>query len=378
MSKMKKCATCGVEYPETKDYFYFRTRSGKDSFGINCKVCARHNSNSRYHDVVKFDNSKKKELEGPKNRTTKCKLFPYSKELNTYIKTCPKCRRELPATTEYFNNNKAGKNGLSGHCKECRGHHFTRIPKEGYIICYKCKEELQANEENFLPRNDSITGFRGVCRKCRSIQEANFRLENIEVMRERDRQQDIKRRDSKKEYAYQRYWSDPEFASKISRKSRIKHIEKRRSESRMRYILNKEESKAYARKYRKTKSGKASITKTKQKRRAARINLANDFTVEQWNACKEYFGNVCAYCGRKTMIGHDLDQDHFIASSNGGPYTASNIVCACRKCNSKKHTSEPIEWFRKQTFYSLEREKKILTYLNISSVPPIQQLTFSI
>lgn len=36
------------------------------------------------------------------------------------FKVCPKCKRRLPATNEYFARNKSGKYGLNAQCKECK------------------------------------------------------------------------------------------------------------------------------------------------------------------------------------------------------------------------------------------------------------------
>lgn len=35
-------------------------------------------------------------------------------------KTCPKCKKKLPAITEYFHRNKTGKYGLESSCKICK------------------------------------------------------------------------------------------------------------------------------------------------------------------------------------------------------------------------------------------------------------------
>jgi 5-methylcytosine-specific restriction endonuclease McrA len=72
-----------------------------------------------------------------------------------------------------------------------------------------------------------------------------------------------------------------------------------------------------------------------QKRRRARKKGAaiTDFTPEQWASMKEAYGYRCVYCGRKMK---QLTQDHIIPLSQGGNHTYSNIVPACRSCNSKK------------------------------------------
>lgn len=61
----------------------------------------------------------------------------------------------------------------------------------------------------------------------------------------------------------------------------------------------------------------------------------NDFTGPQWEEIKAAYDHRCVYCSR-TM--HRLTQDHITPLSQGGSHTASNIVPACRSCNSKKGT----------------------------------------
>lgn len=68
--------------------------------------------------------------------------------------------------------------------------------------------------------------------------------------------------------------------------------------------------------------------------------LPATLTLEQWEAIKRFYNNCCAYCGRKFV---KLTQDHLIPVSKGGPYTAQNIVPACRSCNSKKYNNGPLK-----------------------------------
>jgi 5-methylcytosine-specific restriction endonuclease McrA len=88
-------------------------------------------------------------------------------------------------------------------------------------------------------------------------------------------------------------------------------------------------------------TGRASVNNASAKRRALKINAPiRDFTSAQWKALQEHFSHRCAYCGRRAK-GH-LTQDHITPLSKGGNHTLSNIVPACKSCNSKKHTGEPL------------------------------------
>lgn len=44
----------------------------------------------------------------------------YVKELGLKTKPCSKCKEELPATNEFFSDNKYAKEGLHSICKKCR------------------------------------------------------------------------------------------------------------------------------------------------------------------------------------------------------------------------------------------------------------------
>jgi 5-methylcytosine-specific restriction endonuclease McrA len=76
-------------------------------------------------------------------------------------------------------------------------------------------------------------------------------------------------------------------------------------------------------------------------KRRARLGNApvNDLTPAQWREIKETFKHCCAYCGKKSK---KLTMDHITPLIKGGSHTASNIVPACKSCNSKKHTGPPL------------------------------------
>ncbi len=49
----------------------------------------------------------------------------------------------------------------------------------------------------------------------------------------------------------------------------------------------------------------------------------------------------CAYCG----VSDDLQWEHIIPRSAGGPDTIDNLVLACPECNLSKGTKDLIEWY---------------------------------
>jgi hypothetical protein len=97
-----------------------------------------------------------------------------------------------------------------------------------------------------------------------------------------------------------------------------------------------------------------------------RSNKKHDITDNEWNNCKAYFDNSCAYCGideatAKQTQGHLLHREHVVYD---GADDLSNCVPACRDCNSYKWIF-PLEiWYtEKNPRYSSERMKKIQKWL---------------
>ena len=70
--------------------------------------------------------------------------------------------------------------------------------------------------------------------------------------------------------------------------------------------------------------------------------VAHDLTDDQWAALQHAWGR-CAYCGAS---GQPLQRDCILPISRGGRYTLSNVVPACRSCNTSKCNSEVTGWLR--------------------------------
>lgn len=95
-----------------------------------------------------------------------------------------------------------------------------------------------------------------------------------------------------------------------------------------------------------------------QKRRHER---RGDFALseDEWIQTVTYFNGCCAYCGSASKITYD----HFVPFSKGGSFTQGNIIPACKSCNSSKNNNDFKEWYSKQPFYSEERQRDIVEYI---------------
>lgn len=63
-----------------------------------------------------------------------------------------------------------------------------------------------------------------------------------------------------------------------------------------------------------------------------RNKLNGRVTAEEWQEILRLHGNRCFYCGS----GGPLEMDHVTAVTKGGRHDKSNIVPACKPCNSSK------------------------------------------
>jgi 5-methylcytosine-specific restriction endonuclease McrA len=75
-------------------------------------------------------------------------------------------------------------------------------------------------------------------------------------------------------------------------------------------------------------------------RAAAKGVSAGSFTPAQWAALCEIFDGRCAYCDALAP----LEIEHMTPITRGGAHDASNIVPACKSCNSGKRDRTLCEW----------------------------------
>lgn len=102
---LKRCETCKLQLPATSEYFN-RNRSKRDGLNTQCKICRRMwyaNHAPRLKEIRRQ------------------KLADYILELQPgALRCCTKCKREFPATLDYFDKSPFSKGGLSSYCKTCR------------------------------------------------------------------------------------------------------------------------------------------------------------------------------------------------------------------------------------------------------------------
>lgn len=81
-----------------------------------------------------------------------------------------------------------------------------------------------------------------------------------------------------------------------------------------------------------------------RRRRARLLGASGSHTAADWREKCVLFANLCAYCGKA----RPLTADHKIPLSRGGSDDITNIVPACGRCNSAKHTQTSAEFISRR------------------------------
>ena len=98
------------------------------------------------------------------------------------------------------------------------------------------------------------------------------------------------------------------------------------------------------------------------RRRARKLNAEGDFTVEEFEALCEKYGNVCLRCGDREAL---LTPDHVVPLSLGGSNLMENIQPLCGNCNSWKNVK--VIDYRTKAIMSGQLERAASTWRRVGA-----------
>lgn len=213
--------------------------------------------------------------------------------------------------------------------KKCAYHHKVFPEENEWFPC--------TNEYFYINKKNSKDGLYPECKRCSSKRAYN--RENID-------------KEGAKEYKHKYY---------------IDNKEKRLTSFKKRYNIKKDEWKIYYSNYLKNNPDK--INQYSAFRRQHKIH---NITKKEWDECKKYFNNSCAYCGLPVEDHYrmyagklqkiDLHKEHV---NHEGDNNLSNCVPSCQICNSEKHKKTLDEFYNSNNSnFTLERYNKIIQWIN--------------
>lgn len=140
-----------------------------------------------------------------------------------------------------------------------------------------------------------------------------------------------------------RKYAKTEAGKAASRRHREKFRNQLNAATRKWKRANKKYVSEYNRIYAQSPRGKFTIRAKSHARRVKEERLRLPYTAIQLRGRFRRLGDKCLYCGSK----QGLSVDHLIPIINGGFDCISNLVPACKPCNSKKNRIHPLEFARR-------------------------------
>jgi 5-methylcytosine-specific restriction endonuclease McrA len=188
--------------------------------------------------------------------------------------------------------------------------------------------------------------------------QKKWRENNREKVAEntKDWKQENKERVTEYNKAY--YAKNREHERQRSRRYQKENAEKIATAQRDYRKKNKSRIREREEQWRATPQGRLKRLTTQRRRQGLLKGQQSQIPAEQLNRLFEYFDYSCAYCGIKG----NLTIDHVLPVASGGT-DLNNLVPACGSCNSSKSKKQMEVWYRKQSFFSEERLKRILDFV---------------
>lgn len=240
--------------------------------------------------------------------------------MSDLLRQCSKCRREWPATSEFFSVRSNG--NLRKDCRQCARDRANAWRSENVDLA-------KTNQKAYYAKNSEKV----------KANVRQYNKENKEKIKERNRVYREKNADRLKE-------------------KREMDKERRREWFRAWYMKHRDRGKLrreYTRKWTQT---------NRHKKRALKLSLPASFTTAQWDRCLDYFNHCCAACGRPVYgLLHTAHADHWIPLSDPNcPGTiATNMIVLCGGldgCNQSKHARPAAEWLESK--FGKRKAKQVL------------------
>jgi hypothetical protein len=227
------------------------------------------------------------------------------------LKHCPKCKRDLPATLEYFTRDKQNRDGLYGHCKECK----SAAGRNRYADNPEAKQRTIDRTIQYA--------------KDHPEQRRAIRKRYYETHHEQEKARVRKYHAENKHISRAWYDANRDRVLEYSRQYRLLHAEQYRNQWKEYYQTHKAEA-LHRWRVRRAREKGANGTHTQADLREIRAGQTDKR------------GRLrCWYCGKPIEGTPHLDHKYPLA--RGGSNGPENLCYACGPCNKSKSTKTPAE-----------------------------------
>lgn len=213
----------------------------------------------------------------------------------------------------------------------------------------RCPDCKQFKSVDCFSRNRTTwDGLQGLCKECDRTRRKKWREQNSERAEayRKEYLSDPVKLEARRKYGREYHHSRSEQAKIADRKYKTTHREVLAERARQRRDLDPQAANERVKEWRrrnphlvKAQNQKWNRQKPKQRliinarRRARKLALKGDFTVEEWAILCEHYGNICLRC----EVAAPLTVDHIIpVTLVGSTNDISNLQPLCRPCNAAK------------------------------------------
>jgi len=188
--------------------------------------------------------------------------------------------------------------------------------------CTRCKQQKSTDE--FYHNRTMKDGLDPWCKTCASKHARAYRETHSEELKI-------------KKACY--HASHQEIDNARSKLYAEIHREKSRARANAWYTTHRERAKQSSKKWRLSHPDEAQVIV--ERCRANRKNApGHGLSSGQWIDIQEEYNYCCAYCRQR----EPLEMDHFVPLAKAGAHDFSNVVPACRSCNSSKNGAFFEDW----------------------------------
>jgi 5-methylcytosine-specific restriction endonuclease McrA len=148
-----------------------------------------------------------------------------------------------------------------------------------------------------------------------------------------------KTKEKRAEYKKKYYEEKKEYVKNKVREYKKQNRDKVLNSKKKTYCKNREKLLMQSREWKKTESGKMSITKSSLIRRNKLGGRISSIELKELTAKSN---NKCYWCGCKIKGAYHFD--HYVPISKGGSNSVDNLVISCQFCNLSKGAKDPHEF----------------------------------
>jgi len=255
-------------------------------------------------------------------------------------KVCRCCGLTKPLTSQYWHAEKTGRDGFRTNCKDCKNKQRADKYWNEEKFSDAFKERIRAySKERYARDGEKLKEQSRAYHAKPEIKEKRYQRDQVR------RAQDASFVEANKARCKAWYEENKERHSRYRIAWKANNFERHKENERTYSARTREKRKFYLRNWRVKNFEKVRINENAKyaKRRALLADAEGSHNFDDVVLILKKQEFLCFYCNCD-ITGGKHTVDHYIPLAKGGSNWPSNLVMACKKCNSSKRDKMPEEF----------------------------------